>query len=184
MIDEQLEFRLTQYLDGTLPPEEAPALFDELAKNREAWVVLDEYRKLDVLMAAKPAAVRWDALAEHISGHIDEDQQSRMKIRVFTAPMRAAIAAGVLLAFGVAAWLTIPTPPLGETPGGGSVAKVSNIQGPAVEVAAGAAVAEIAIGPAPTYAESDDNDWLAESRPQRAILFSGVAVDRQEDRPF
>jgi negative regulator of sigma E activity len=181
VIDEQLEFRLTQYLDGTLPSEEAPALFDELAHNREAVATLDEYRKLDVLMTAQPAGIKWDALAEQISGHIDEEQQSRM--RIFAAPMRIAVAAMVLLAVGVATWLGVRGPTDSANPNPGPVAK-SDIQGPIVETASGAAVAEIEIGPGANFVDSGEDDtWFAESRPQRVIVIGGNA-DRQEERPY
>jgi negative regulator of sigma E activity len=183
VIDEQLEFRLTQYLDGTLPPEEAPALFDELAKNREAVATLDEYRKLDVLMSAQPAGIKWDALAEHISGHIDEEQHSRMRIGVFAAPLRIAIAAMVLLAVGVGTWIGVrDTTPPGVQPAG-PIAK-SDIQGPIIEIATGAVVAEIEIGPAAVAIDpGDETYWYAESRPQRVIIASGVD-DRQDERPY
>lgn len=180
MIDEQLEFRLTQYLDGTLPPEEAPALFDELACNREALAVLDEYRKLDVLMTARPAGIKWEALAEHISAHIDEDQRSRMRIG-FSAPLRAAMAAMVLLAVGVTSWLALRP---ADTDPGRPVAKVADIQGPAVELADGAAVVEIEIGPPAVVLDEVDLDWYAELRPQRVIIASGVIDRHQDERPY
>ena len=136
-------------------------------------------------MTAKPAAVRWDALAEHISAHIDGDQQSRMRIGVFTAPLRIAVAAAVLLAVGVGTWLGVRGPGDPIQPTSDPVLAKVDIQGPTVETASGASVAEIEIGPSPTFTESDDsNDWFAESRPQRAILFSGVASERQDDRPY
>jgi hypothetical protein len=186
MIDEQLEFRLTQYLDGTLPFDQAPALFDELAKNPQALDVLDEYRKLDLLMSAKPAAVRWDELAEHISAHIDEDQQSRMRIGIFARPLRIAVAAAVLLAVGVGTWLSVgrqgpadPNTPIVVAPKG-----VIEVTGPQVEVAAGTTVIEIEIGPA--LADADPASYYYEelaNRPQRVIIAGGLE-DRVDERPY
>jgi anti-sigma factor RsiW len=183
MVDEQLEFRLSQYLDGTLPTEAAAALFDELARNPEAVATLDEYRKLDVLMTAKPAAVRWDALAEQISAHIDEAQQSRMRIGIFTRPLRVAMAAAVLLAIGFGSWM-MHEPEIITAGRDHKPEAFAKIQGPAAEVAAGLAVADIQIGGPELSQGANADDYFAEfTRPQRVIIATGVN-DRQDERPY
>ena len=50
MIDETLEFRISQYADGTLPAAEVADLEAILASDAEARALLDEYRKLDVVL--------------------------------------------------------------------------------------------------------------------------------------
>jgi anti-sigma factor RsiW len=183
VIDEQLEFRITQYLDGTLPAEEAAALFDELARSPEAMATLDEYRKLDALMTAEPTGIKWDALAEHISAHIDEDQAGRMRIGFLAAPLRIAVAAAVLLAVGVGSWLALRPDGLMDTGPERPIARV-DIAGPAAEAADGNAVAQIEIG-GPALADGEVGNFYSDyaTRPQRVIIASGVD-DRQDDRPY
>lgn len=182
MIDEQFQFRLSQYFDETLPVAEAASFFNELASNREAIAVLDEYRLLDLTMkSAEPLpAVNWDALAEQISGHIDEASASRMRLR-FTAPMRSAIAAAVVLAVGVGTWLTLKS--TGPTPLPAPV-EVSQIQGPQIETAVAAAVSDIEIGPARGFAAEQPTAYYHADltpRPSRVVIASSIA-DGQDDR--
>ena len=50
MTSEQLEFSITQYLDGTLPAEEVGALEARLASDPQARAMLDEHRALTDLL--------------------------------------------------------------------------------------------------------------------------------------
>src|SRR5438552_3241444 len=50
MTRDQLEFAISQYLDGTLPPLEAAALEERLAKNADARELLASYQRLNALM--------------------------------------------------------------------------------------------------------------------------------------
>jgi anti-sigma factor RsiW len=72
MTRDELEFSLSQYLDGTLPPAERVALEARLAADAEARAVLAEYRQLDEGLKSIPAAdplpgVHWDRFADQIS---------------------------------------------------------------------------------------------------------------------
>ncbi|HEV8378079.1 MAG TPA: hypothetical protein VGP99_04460, partial [Tepidisphaeraceae bacterium] len=73
MTSEQMEFLISQYLDGTLSGEEESGVRELLASNEEARRILAEYQKLDgVLKTARGApAVKWDVLAEKISEAVD-----------------------------------------------------------------------------------------------------------------
>lgn len=72
MTREQLEFAISQYLDGTLPPAERAALEQLLAEDAEARTLLEEYRSLDRLMkgASEVPAVKWEKLTQTISSAI------------------------------------------------------------------------------------------------------------------
>ncbi len=182
MIDEQFEFRLSQYLDGTLPVDEAAAFFEELSKSPAALAMLDEYRRLDLLLKAQPTTeINWTGLAEDISGQIDEASRVKMRIGFFASPLRMAAAACVLLAVGIAGWIA-----LRSNPGGGITPRtaVAKITGPTAEVATAPAVSQIEIGPAPTVAINQTATYhYAELSPQaaRVIIASGVDV-RQDER--
>jgi anti-sigma-K factor RskA len=73
MDSEQMEFLISQYLDGTLSGEEEAGVRELLASNEEARRILGEYQKLDgVLKGARGGpAVKWDVLAEKISEAVD-----------------------------------------------------------------------------------------------------------------
>lgn len=160
MINQQTEFLICQYLDGELPEEERAAVEQLLAENAEARDLAEEYRKLDaVLKQAKAVpAVRWDALAEHISTSIDrqereEEAQTASRWRI---GMRMAIAASVLLASGIAVqifrWSTPGTPT--NPTGGNAPVAIVQVEGPKEEVAAAPGVVEISIGAGPQVADS------------------------------
>jgi anti-sigma factor RsiW len=112
---EQLEIAITEYLDGTLPPEKLPALEAILATDENAQTLLKQHRNLTALLRSNPLpemhwgelgrdfaavvtgtvdeqsratdqklngllksipagpAIKWDALARHISASIDTE---------------------------------------------------------------------------------------------------------------
>jgi anti-sigma factor RsiW len=80
MTRDELEFSISQYHDGTLPPLETRAIEELLATNAEARQVLSEYQKLDTLMASTPSvpALDWDRLHTHLSQTIAQvpDEQA------------------------------------------------------------------------------------------------------------
>lgn len=69
MTREQLEFAISQYLDGTLPADERAALERRLADDPAARELLEEYRHLDsVLKTSAPLPnLDWNTLAAKIS---------------------------------------------------------------------------------------------------------------------
>jgi anti-sigma factor RsiW len=103
---EQIEFALSQYLDGTLDDASRAAVEQRLRADPQAQQLLEEYRKLDRALknvpAAPPMAVRWDRLAERISESVaDRAYANRLSIAWRSWPVRLAAAAAVLLAFGL-----------------------------------------------------------------------------------
>ena len=68
MIHDELQFAISQYLDGTLPADQVDALRKRLESDPEARQLLDEYTSLDAAMKAEPLpAMRWNALAQRIA---------------------------------------------------------------------------------------------------------------------
>jgi anti-sigma factor RsiW len=72
MTNDDLEFSISQYLDGTLPPQEAAALEERLAEDSAARKLLEEYQSLDRFMKAGRGlpTVNWYHLGESISQSI------------------------------------------------------------------------------------------------------------------
>jgi len=75
MTQDQLEFAISQYLDGTLPPEERSALEQRLATDANAQRLLDEYRSLDALAkGVLPLPnFNWNKLSASISDAVATD---------------------------------------------------------------------------------------------------------------
>jgi anti-sigma factor RsiW len=79
---EQLEFAISQYLDGSLPAAETAALEARLNEDAGARELLEEYRKVDTLLKA-PAAlpvVAWEKLSAHLSNAVNEAEQFEFAI--------------------------------------------------------------------------------------------------------
>src|SRR5687767_4300490 len=72
MTREEMEFLISQYLDGTLSVEEEAKVRQLLESSEEARAVLAEYQKLDsVLKGQGGPAVKWEVLASTISSAVD-----------------------------------------------------------------------------------------------------------------
>ncbi|HEY7118894.1 MAG TPA: hypothetical protein VH475_20055 [Tepidisphaeraceae bacterium] len=74
---EQLEFAITQYLDGTLPPGEVAALERALAGDSQAQALRNEHERLTALLRSQPAPeIDWADVARDLSavvtGSVDE----------------------------------------------------------------------------------------------------------------
>ena len=82
MSPEQLEFAITQYLDGTLPAEDVVALERRLVENAEARAMLEEHRRLTTMLRAEPGpALAWDEVAGDlqavVTGTVDQDTRAQ-----------------------------------------------------------------------------------------------------------
>lgn len=76
MTFEELEFAISQYLDGTLPAAQVAELEARLAVDAAARALLDEYRRLDsALKLSGVPALQWDRLAEHLSNAVAADAE-------------------------------------------------------------------------------------------------------------
>jgi len=73
MTREEMEFLISQHLDGTLSREEEAKVRELLRSSEEAREVLGEYQKLDEVLkgAAGAPGMKWDVLAEKISAAVD-----------------------------------------------------------------------------------------------------------------
>src|SRR5436305_1634901 len=108
MID--LEFSISQYLDGSLSPAEKSALESRLSSDPQARRLLEEHRKLDQMLKASPMPeLRWDLLAGQISTAVaqveipvEAQPASRLRMNWMRMAMPLALAASVLIAAGIA----------------------------------------------------------------------------------
>ena len=189
MIEEALEFRISQYADGTLPAAEAAALEAELASNADAQAMLEEYRQLDAALKREMPlpAVKWDLLADRISDAVAERDRSNFTIRLFGWG-RTAVAAAILVCVAGALW-TLIRPQTREqvvvnpsTSTAPALVAISEIAGPAAQSATEPAIEEIAIGPSPQAQQQVVAYAAEESILYRAprVVIASTPMQRQD----
>lgn len=104
MTRDELEYAISQYLDGNLAESEESALESRLSTDPDARALLAEYRGLDRALRAAPLPyVDWDAFAGRIReavAAVDEPAQSYRLHWVRTAAA-LALAACVVIAVSV-----------------------------------------------------------------------------------
>src|SRR5690242_8422677 len=102
---EQLEFQISQYVDGTLSPAEVAALQTMLTNDAEARGGLEDFRKVDEALKTTDIplpAINWDHLAEHISVAVAEEDRATTSIPIRAWWVRRiAIAAAILIVVGL-----------------------------------------------------------------------------------
>jgi anti-sigma factor RsiW len=176
MTPDQLEYAISQYLDGTLAPLESAALEERLAGDADARELFGEYQRLDgvVKNALPEPEVDWSAFSAQLNNRMS-DAEAPVKHYRFSfgrIGWAAAVAASLLIIVGIAA-LMLRNRPGGVTPahptGGGELI----VQGPSVEPSTGPAVAEVTIG-APQNTDAADAGWQSYealiSRPSRVVI--------------
>ncbi|HEV2292971.1 MAG TPA: hypothetical protein VGR35_03895 [Tepidisphaeraceae bacterium] len=203
MIDEQLEFQVAQYADGSLPESERALVELRLLSNAEARALLEEYRALDQsLKSSMPLPpIDWDRLADHLSEAVAERSEERSATvlgRIGTFG-RLAIAACVVLAVGgVALWTSMKfggenaqvvhsIPSTGSnantaivTPPETRPAPLVVVRGPAPEAADAEPVVVVSVGPSSQVTP----DWRAAegvvTGPSRAIWIASTYDGAQD----
>ena len=177
MIDEQLEFLISQYADGSLPESERALVDLRLQTDADARALLVEYRSLDAtLKSAMPVpAVNWDRLAEHLSDVVAAERDEAHTTGVWGRigfGVRLAIAACVMMA--AVGLVVLTAMKSGGTAGNDTVARsggndpvvnpshvtentnvapeqrqapVVIVRGPAAQVAEAAPVVVVSVGP-------------------------------------
>ena len=192
MQHDELEFLISQYADGTLDEADRVAVDRALASDAGARAMLEEHRALTRLMRAAPMPeVRWDRLAEMISGAIDDELEARMKRASWLIrPARAgwlALAASVLIAGGIAAHFMIGQKNQTSAPGVTAAPRSLLVELSQPDSPQGKVVSEIAIGAGGAYAKdstlapyADDID----TRPAHVVIASGASTQTPSGLPF
>src|SRR4051794_16115016 len=177
MTPDQLEYAISQYLDGTLAPLESAALEERLARDMAARELFGEYQRLDgVVKNALPEPdVDWSAFSARLSDRLGEVDAPVKHYRLTFARVgwMSAVAASLVVAVGVATLMlrNHPADPDGRVrpSGGGELV----VQGPSVEASTGPAVAEVTIG-APQNTDAADAGWQSYealiNRPSRIVI--------------
>jgi anti-sigma factor RsiW len=181
---DDLEFLISQYVDGGLGGGKREALEARLKLDPSARAVLADFRALDANLKGLPLPdVRWEALATRISNAVANAEEPARSYRIsdYRWTRWGAVAAAVLIAAGTA-FVTLRdrgprTIAIGpSTPVGTQVAKVIVI-GPdaSTEVAPVSAPVLVAIGPSDRLPkQAAYNRYASEviTRPSQVLIAS------------
>jgi anti-sigma factor RsiW len=179
MIDEQLEFAISQYADGTLPSTQRAAMEAQIAADPALGRLLDEYRKLGSVLHTSAAlpAINWDLLTSHLSNVIAEIDDRSEPVRIYAMPWvrriaGLAVAACVVIVIGIGLHnRERPATVVGP-------AEIA-VAGPMADAPIGAVVEQISVGPSPAVAMDDSpirySDSDVVSRPSRVVIASSDA---------
>jgi hypothetical protein len=114
MTRDELEFSISQYHDGSLPPLETRAVEELLATSPQAREILVEYQRLDSVVKAAPVvpSLDWDRLHAHLSQAIadvpDEEAPAVRTYKIGLAWTRyIGAAAAVAAAIAIVAFVTV-----------------------------------------------------------------------------
>jgi negative regulator of sigma E activity len=177
MTRDELEFAISQYLDGNLAEAQESALEARLATDAEARALLAEYRSLDrVLRAAPKPAVDHDELASRIRGAVEREAAPAQSYRLHWVRTVSAfaLAACVVIAAAVGIRRLTMTDRTGQNPMAEAPAKqiivVDAMTRPAVSTQP---VAIVSVGPPANPQDRSafaryDEDLL--SRPSQVII--------------
>jgi len=199
MTQDQLEFSITQYLDGSLPEAERIALMERLEKDPEARELLEEHRRLDNVFARAnlptfPLEVFSKQLSEAIAqAPAPEVEHHSLRIPWVGVRSWMAIAASVMIASGLAIAIlshgrggTASNPVHHElTASAGFV----TVTGPVSPVASSSDDVQVSVGPSKAIAgEATLSRYSADlvMRPAHVMMVaSGVNPDQDTDsQPF
>jgi anti-sigma factor RsiW len=158
MTRDELEYAISQYLDGVLPPLERSALEEQLAADAEARAILAEYQNLNsTLKSSMPLPeIAWDEFNTQLRQALcDEPTPVRhFSIASMGWTQRLAIAAGLLFAVSAAVFFlqTGPNPNIATRPDTPPTQSVVLVSGPSAGSTDSPIVQDITIGPAPNLA--------------------------------
>jgi anti-sigma factor RsiW len=189
MTRDELEFSISQYLDGTLDESLKSALEARLSGDAEARAMLEEDRALTAMIRSQPLPdVRWKKLAASIGQAIDEHVEERVtRVSWILRASRqgyVAVAASIVLAAAIAVhFLRTPQEahPSNVQPPAPLVAL--DVQGPQEDQPQGPSVEEVAIGPGGSYAHASSLAPYADeidTRPARVVLAAAAPVATEQ----
>jgi anti-sigma factor RsiW len=193
MTRDELEFSISQYLDGGLSARERDELETRLATDADVRALFAEYESLQKTLTAAPLPeVRWDALAEHVSAQLARQPMPAQSYQIarWFSPARLAIAASVLIAAGIGLSVWRSGSIVSSTPAE-PISIVVNDQTPVTNPipVSGNPTIEIAIGPLPSVDGAEPivlryADTVVQ-RPSKALIVSAApAVQDSLLAPF
>lgn len=191
MRSQDLEFSISQYVDGTLDSSERAALEARLAADADAQTLLDEERALVGALRDLPLPpIEWNRLTEVISAAVAQAEEPVQSYRLWRSwmPVPLGLAASLLIAAGLAIHMysAAPSAPPRHVPP--VVQQVAVVTGPQADAPEGPVQVEVSIGPGNSVAGGEDLSRYSDdvvTRPSRVLVASGVnSVDDAPSFPY
>jgi anti-sigma factor RsiW len=185
---QQLEYAISQYVDGTIDPAARAALEQRLAGDAEARQLLTQDRALNDLLGQLPVPpqIDWNNLAQRIADHVAEAPPPReliLRIRPAWA-VRFAVAAAVLLAAVGLITSLHQSHPQSAPPAVPSFAQVQILNAVAPS---GPATSQVSVGPSPAIAAEPAAMRYSDaviSRPSRVSIAAGETDADDQLQPY
>ena len=186
---DELEFLISQYIDGTLNPVERAMVDEILATDVDARAMLAEYQSLHrVVKSSMPLPeIQWNEFAANIcdeTAKLDAPVKN-YRLSFATWSRVAALAAVLAIVVGVIVELRPHTGSIAVTGPGKSVAVNNNpidVEISAAPAIASAPVTQIQIGQPASFAAADDRDSDAVvSGPSSLWIASGSGSAQDND---
>jgi anti-sigma factor RsiW len=169
-----LEFLITQYLDGRLPERERLELERKLSQDPAAARLMKEQRELDGILslAAPLPPIDWDALALRISAAVAMQAQPVQRHKRPRAWVGATVALAACLLVVVGISLLMRRGPVPPSHTVGVDADAAIVVGPQAEEARGQpTIAEVTLASASLPATAADEDA---ARPSHVYITSAI----------
>lgn len=151
MTHDEVEFLISQHLDGTLSADEAEKLRIVLEQDPVAKALFEEHQRLDVaLKSTRTADLRIDQdwLTAQIAGAIDEHQSRPILLsnRSMFAPMAIAATLLIGLTLGVVFLKDETESPANQLSSNTNVSRIVEIGSPETPVRNDVAMANVSVG--------------------------------------
>ena len=188
MVESDIEFLISQYLDGTLSADEEAALLRRIESDAEARKLFTDYQRLDAALKSQPLPeMPWDELYARISAAVSEEPEksTTSKMPWLRYGSRVAIAACLVIASVVGVKALTDREDQTTPTRSGHLPAVAMVEGPRLETPAGEAIVEIQLSPAPESVQGWRYSEVVVSRPSRVIIASGdVPRNESDSGPF
>lgn len=183
---DELEYTISQYLDGTLDPLAQATLEDTLATDGVARALLADYQRLNGALKAMPIPeIAWDELAARINSETAKHDVpvKHLRLNFATWSKVAALAAMVTIIVGAIVKLRPHTGSIDVGPGTPVAVNTApiDVQISAPPAIAQAPVAEIQIGQPSGFAALDYHSDAIVSAPSSIWIASGAGSAQDTD---
>jgi hypothetical protein len=185
MSRDELEYAISQYLDGTLAPIERPAVEERLATDPEARAILAEYRQFDSLLKTSMPVpeLAWDKVHAQISEAVaaEEAPVRHFSIRSIKVVRTMAIAAALMLVATVTTKLIQTDTRIWQGPSR-EIIEVNVRPAPDARVAQA-----IDIGPSPQFAQMNSAGAAEEeiiARPTIVLIERAASSGQDSDSTY
>lgn len=182
---DELEYAISQYMDGVLGPLELRAVEERLAQDAEARAILDEYRRLDAMMKQSSAVpeIAWNGLANQISKVISAEPLPVKTFRLGAVGWTGRLAIAAVLLMGISVAIYFISPSRDSATGMKGEQGIAIIHGPQIDQSTGPIVEQIQIGPALGTADRWRGAEEAIVRPS-IVLIDQAASGQDNDLPI